>query len=692
MLYAAAEPAQENMSEDRGASERQPTGLLRGLSARLRPGKAKALPEDISPFFRFLLDSGIPEDEVLGLLNSGKALPSQIEPILLRRTDRDGWLAALGAHYETDFIDLRTEDVSPTVALVVPEDVARAHNLTCIAMDEDGLTLAMSDPEDRFGVTQVEQKTDFRVTRRVVCLSEDLAHFLEELYGSARTLEVSPREIIDEIIKKAILEGASDIHIEPLEDDISIRFRQDGMLIKSFDLRELAPRRTLLRHLKTALPVVVKNKSGASGKTMNIAENQKPQDGRIYLPTRSIDMRVSILPCMHGESIVIRIHRPEGHSDQLARLGFGGETLRRFQTMIQSPYGMILVSGPTGSGKTTTLYTVLRMLNSPDKKLLTVEDPIEYAIPDVIQVQTNTAKGVNFASALRSFLRHDPDIIMVGEIRDSETAVMAVEASLTGHLVLSTIHANDAVRTITRIKDLGVNPLLITSTCLGTLAQRLVRTNCPDCLEPARYSPRFYQLMERFQIPFRERDLMHGVGCQRCSHTGYRGRTAIHELMMLSAELRELILTRAPDSEIENCAREQGMRLLVEDALHKVAQGLTTEAEVLRVTLADTSVDLTKMLMPKQPKLRVAFSAPEQPVAEAPSAEDPAVTARIPQSVLAAAAQAARSSDTDVDVLDTRQAARRPRPTRPRVLAREMARDPLPILRRSDPAWLRGVS
>lgn len=557
--------------------------------------KGKGDGEDIPAFLRFLIEQGVPEEQLASHFHSGNLSPASLEPAFLDAVGRDPWLQALADRYQVPAFDLGSADVSPQVALVVPRDIGVAHKAVCIDIDEDGLTLAMVSPDDAHAISQVEDKTDFRVTRRMVVLARDVLEFQEMLYGTARNLSVSPRDIVDDIVKQAIREMASDIHIEPLEDEIQVRFRKDGVLIRAFDIRDVAPKKTIIRHLKSALPVVVKNKSGASGKTMNIAENQKPQDGRIYLPSRNIDMRVSILPTMNGESIVIRIHRPEADDANLARLGFSGDALRRFESVIQAPYGIILVSGPTGSGKTTTLYTVLRKLNSPEVKILTIEDPVEYNIPGVIQVQTNLAKDLDFASALRSFLRHDPDIVMVGEIRDSDTAIMAVEASLTGHLVLSTIHANDAVRTITRLKDLGVKPLLVTSTCLGTMAQRLVRTNCPDCTVPARFSPRFYKLMEFYQIPFREKDLMQGTGCSQCNQTGFKGRTGIHELMVMTPEIRELILKQVPDSELEALARQQGMRLLIEDALHKAAQGITTESEVLRVTLAASAGALEEL-------------------------------------------------------------------------------------------------
>ncbi|MGE0493197.1 MAG: GspE/PulE family protein [Vulcanimicrobiota bacterium] len=556
--------------------------MLELKSFRKLLSKDKAV--DRPRFFDFLARQGVAEEELVRHLSAGNRKPYLLEPFYLGRLGRKNWFSGLKEHYQVDAFSLEEADLSPQVALVVSQELSRHYGVTCIDIDERGLTLGMVDAANDESVATIEEKTDFRVVRRVAVLATDLAKFQEQLYGSARMLEISPREIVDDVIHRAIAQGASDIHFEPLEDELMVRFRKDGILMDSINAREFAPKKILLRHLKAALPVVVKNKSGASGKTMNIAETQKAQDGRIYLPSRNIDMRVSVLPTSHGESVVIRIHRP-GEGNGLQQLGFETALLDRFAPLIEAPHGILLVSGPTGSGKTTTLYTVLRRLNSPEKKILTIEDPVEYNVPGVVQVQTSEAKGLTFASALRNFLRHDPDIIMVGEIRDSETAVMAVEASLTGHLVLSTVHANDAVRTITRIRDLGVNPKLVASTCLGTMAQRLVRLNCPHCRAATPADDQLLRLAERYQIALDPSRLARGTGCDACNQTGYRGRTVIHELMVMTPELRVLVENQASDSDLERLAREQGMRLLLEDALSKVAAGLTTWEEVRRVTL-----------------------------------------------------------------------------------------------------------
>jgi type II secretory ATPase GspE/PulE/Tfp pilus assembly ATPase PilB-like protein len=556
--------------------------MLELKSIRKFLGKEKS--QERPPFYTFLSRKGIAEEELARHFEAGNHRPFTLEPFYLGTLGRQAWFEGLKAEYQVDYFDLEAADVSPQVATIVNQELSVAHRVTCVAATEKGLTLGMLDPSDEAAVAAIEEKTDFRVVGRVAVLGSDLRRFLEVLFGSARMLEVSPRAIVDDIISRAVAQGASDVHFEPLEDELLIRFRKDGLLINSLDAREFAPKKILLKHLKAALPVVVKNKSGAAGKTMNIAETQKAQDGRIYLPSCGIDMRVSVLPTSHGESIVIRIHRPsEGQT--LGDLGFCPQVLERFEEIIKAPHGIFLVSGPTGSGKTTTLYTVLRRLNSPEKKLLTIEDPVEYNVPGVVQVQTCDAKGVTFVSTLRNFLRHDPDIIMVGEIRDKETGIMAVEASLTGHLVLSTVHANDAVRTITRIRDLGVNPKLLTSTCLGTMAQRLVRLNCPHCSRPTTIDEGLKKLAQRYNIELEEGKVLAGAGCVECNGTGFKGRTAIHELMLMSPELRTLIESGAPDSDLERVARAQGMKLLVEEALERVAQGLTTVEEIRRVTM-----------------------------------------------------------------------------------------------------------
>lgn len=519
-----------------------------------------------------------------------------LEQYLISVVGKEKLLDALSKDYEVGGIDLDKMDVSARTGMVIPPEIAISGLAACVGVDERGIHLAMVNPRDDYVISQIESAIDFNVVERFVVLYSDLSRFHDALYGVSGPQNVSVRDLVDNIIRSALEQEASDIHIEPYEDDIKVRFRKDGMLIEAYDicktvLEGVPQKKFVIQHLKKSIPAVIKNKSGTSGRTMDNFETAKCQDGRIFLPTRNIEMRVSVLPSVHGESIAIRILNPERGNVSFLDLGFSAKEKERFETVINSPYGIILISGPTGSGKTTTLYTVLKSLNDPTRKILTVEDPVEYTISGIVQIQTNMAKELSFATALRSFMRHDPDIIMVGEIRDRETASMAVEASLTGHLVLSTIHANDAVRTITRLKDLAVNPLLITSTCLGTMAQRLVRVNCPHCRESAKFSSKFLKLLESFKIDYDVNSFIKSKGCKICNGMGYLGRMGIYELMLMTPAMKELILREAPDMEMEKLARDQGMQLLIEDALHKVTRGITTEEEVLRVTLSDHIFD-----------------------------------------------------------------------------------------------------
>jgi type IV pilus assembly protein PilB len=454
---------------------------------------------------------------------------------------------------------------------------------------------------------------------KYLCLAVDLDKFIKKVYGKSAVVAeetgipqtdddkdevedttpdviftgndadgmVGIRHLVDAIIQKAIDKGASDIHIEPTRKSMGIRYRTDGILYHDPEIEAILDREKKDRTLHNAIVNVIKNRSGASGKDMRLDEREKPQDGRIYIPQRDLDLRVSVIPSMHGESVVIRLHNREVGEFSLDKLGFEPEDLDKFTRLIKLPYGMILVSGPTGSGKTTTLYSVMQLINSPTKKTISIEDPIEYSIPGVIQAQTNAAKGFTFDQGLRAFLRHDPDIIMVGEIRDEPTASMSVEAALTGHLVLTTIHANDAVSTIPRLRELGVDQRIITSTIVLSMAQRLVRKICEKCKEPARFSTRLYKAMNKYNVDYNPDRLYKGKGCPVCKQTGYAGRMAIFELLEMTFDMKELILKGTTTDEMEDLARKQGMKTLLHDSLIKVARGITTEEEVWRVTLLE---------------------------------------------------------------------------------------------------------
>jgi general secretion pathway protein E len=376
---------------------------------------------------------------------------------------------------------------------------------------------------------------------------------------------------VNSLIARAAEMRASDIHIEPTEDAVKVRFRVDGGLIE----QEALP-----AHYKAALVSRIKVMAG-----LNIAERRLPQDGRIRQSVRGheIDLRIATSPTIHGESVVMRLLDRSNLSLDFASLGFHGAVLERFVRTLGLPHGIVLVTGPTGSGKTTTLYAALASLNAPDRKILTIEDPIEYRLVGVNQTQVSPQIGLDFAAALRSFLRQDPDIMMVGEIRDLETAQVAVQASLTGHAILSTLHTNSAASAVTRLLDMGVEPYLIASTLNGVLAQRLVRRLCPDCRRPTPVNPAALAAMGVSEAPA-SGVLYQAVGCASCGHTGFRGRAAILEFLEVDDDIRRLIVDRAEAGDIQRVALAGSMRSMMTDGLVKAGEGVTTLDEVLRVT------------------------------------------------------------------------------------------------------------
>ncbi|OGW41292.1 MAG: type II secretion system protein GspE [Nitrospirae bacterium RBG_13_39_12] len=394
---------------------------------------------------------------------------------------------------------------------------------------------------------------------------EDIGH-LKDLASEAPIIK-----LVNLFITRAIESRASDIHIEPFEDELKIRYRIDGVL---HDI-ESTPKR-----LQAAIVSRIKIMS-----KLNIAERRLPQDGRIRLKVdeREIDLRVSTIPVLYGESVVMRILHKEGIVIELNLLGFPSETLSNFNTLIKKPNGIILVTGPTGSGKTTTLYGALDKINSPDKKIITVEDPVEYQLKGVNQIQVKPQIGLNFANTLRHIVRQDPDIIMIGEIRDLETAEIAIQSALTGHLVFSTLHTNDAPSAITRLLDMGVENFLLSSTVRGILAQRLVRIICPSCKGLDSSSAADKEGLKQIGIGT-DIPLYFGKGCEKCSFTGYYGRNGIFELLFVDDDIRKLILKNADSNQIRESARQHGMRTLLEDGAEKIKKGITTLSEVFRVT------------------------------------------------------------------------------------------------------------
>jgi general secretion pathway protein E len=464
------------------------------------------------------------------------------------------------------------------------------------------LTVAVNDPRNFPQIDDLARQLGCESTRWVLSPREEILAAINRLYdrsdGDARKIVADLGELrgiedssifseleeledildvnheapiiqaVNVILTQALRRKASDIHIEPFQNDIRVRFRIDGLLYETFEL----PKR-LHAHIVSRLKVMA---------NLDIAEKRVPQDGRIKVKVadRLVDIRVSVIPMAFGERIVLRLLDKGATLIDFEHIGMDSRTLGRFENLITKSMGILLVTGPTGSGKTTTLYTAISRISSSEKNIITIEDPIEYELKGVGQIQTNPRTGLSFARGLRSILRHDPDVIMVGEIRDLETAEIAVQASLTGHLVFSTLHTNDAAGALTRLVDMGVEPFLIASSLLGVLAQRLVRVICPDCKEP--YVPE-KELLTKLEMP--EDTRFHwGRGCEECLQTGYRGRTGIFELLIMENEIRELLKTGSDAVTIKEAACRLGMTTLFEDGLAKVRGGITTLNEVLRVS------------------------------------------------------------------------------------------------------------
>jgi type IV pilus assembly protein PilB len=508
---------------------------------------------------------------------------------------------ALARQLKLPAVDLSRFEPDPRVLRLIPAEVARRHLVLPLRREGRSLTVAMADPTDlgllqdikfitRYDVHPVitgeftlrsliekhydtgEQQQLQDLLRSMEGVSEDVELVEdqeEETVTQAQINDAPVVKLINGILTEAVRRGASDIHLEPFEHELRVRYRIDGALQEVM--------KPPLR-LKAALTSRVKILA-----SLNIAERRVPQDGRIKLKlqNRVIDFRVSTLPVLFGEKVVLRILDKGNLTLDLTTFGFEPRALQDLMRAILNPYGMVLVTGPTGSGKTTTLYSALQRLNTPETNIMTVEDPVEYNLPGINQVQVKPEVGLTFASALRAFLRQDPNIIMVGEIRDLETGSIAIKAALTGHLVLSTLHTNDAPSTVTRLVDMGIEPFNVASAVNVVVAQRLVRRICPDCRAPTTYSPDELEVVgaDVSQVRF-----MKGRGCDACAGSGYRGRQGLYEVMPLSPELRRMILRGHSADELRAQAVREGMLTLRMDGLAKVARGITTLEEVLKET------------------------------------------------------------------------------------------------------------
>lgn len=508
-------------------------------------------------------------------------------------------VAAMAEFYNVPFVDLTTLEIPKTVIELVPESVAREHIVIPLALEGNTLKLITSDPTNY----EAMQKIQFILNREimpVLAVKEQIQEAINRNYGQTETESVDSMiaeftdtaieftdvdskgslanadesdapvvKLCNLIISEAVAARASDIHIEPFNDRIRIRYRIDGNLTE----RDNAPRRLLS-------PMLSRIKIMGS---IDISEKRRPQDGRIKMSIQGkhFDLRVSMLPSVHGQSAVMRILDRTNIMVGIRDLGFSEDNYARFQTIIKRPNGIFLVTGPTGSGKTTTLYAALNELNRPDRKIITAEDPVEYYLPGINQVEVRHNIGLNFARIIRAMLRQAPNIILVGEIRDKETAEIAVQASLTGHLVFSTLHTNDAPSAVTRLVDIGVPPFLIASSVIAIMGQRLVRVNCPKCREP--FTPADDQIRAAGITPdqLSRATFMKGKGCSHCRNAGYRGRQAIFEMMRMTSQLRELTFAQAPTQELRRKARAGGMKTLLEDGILKALKGSTTLDEVL---------------------------------------------------------------------------------------------------------------
>jgi len=504
---------------------------------------------------------------------------------------------ALARQLGLEFVDLAEYPIDRGAVALVPEAMARRILALPVTWAEDRLVIAMADPGNVLAVDDLRAVTGAEVTIVVATrtqLSEAIDRFHRLDAEVDEVAQIAAEELADDdegiapeavedapivkfvnlLIAQAVADRASDIHVEPTESDLRIRFRVDGVLHEVMH----SPR-SIQGGVISRLKVMA---------DINIAERRIPQDGRISLNVagKGVDLRVATLPTVYGEKVVMRILDKTQARLSLSDLGFHPAVLPRFEACFRKPYGTVLVTGPTGSGKSTTLYATLNVLNSPDKNVITVEDPVEYRLPGVNQVQVNPKAGLTFASALRSILRSDPDIVLVGEIRDRETATIAIEASLTGHLVLSTLHTNDAASTPMRLVEMGVEPFLVVSALDCIVAQRLARKLCDRCREE--YEPTHAELTEAgWPAALLKAEgpptLYRAVGCAACSRTGYRGRLAIHEVMVMSEEIRRMVVERYSSDDIKKTALSQGMLTLREDGLVKVAQGKTTLEELFRV-------------------------------------------------------------------------------------------------------------
>ena len=559
----------------------------------------------------YLIKQGLLTKEKLDkALEEQKATGQQLGQILINNhaVEEKQLYQILASQLDVEYFDLFNIRIPKNVIALVPEHIVKTYSVIPVKLEAKVLTVAMMNPSDTFAIDEIRTATGYHV-KPVISSASQINAAIENYYGGdviSRVLKLVKDEdaieektplskeeyqlqsliqsaeeapiikLVNAIINDAVTDRASDIHIEPTETDCRVRFRIDGLL---HDITNVSK--------QVYFPAISRIK--IMGK-MDIAERRLPQDGSftIIANEKNVDIRISTYPTLHGEKVVMRLLVREDVVFSLENLGFEEDDLKAFTSLIQRSCGIILVVGPTGCGKTTTLYSALSQLNSKEKNILTVEDPIEYAIPRIAQSQINVKAGFTFANSLRSMMRQDPDIILVGEIRDLETAELAIRASLTGHLVFSTLHTMDSLGAITRLIDMGIESFLIASSLIGVLAVRLIRKICPRCREPITPSSaildKFRDVIQRMNMSESDCTFYHGRGCDFCKNSGFRGRDGIFELLVISGEKMGDAITCGRMAELRNLALEQGLRSLRENGFKKAAKGITALEEVLQVT------------------------------------------------------------------------------------------------------------
>lgn len=548
----------------------------------------------------------ISHEELQEALKEQKETKQYLGEILIKKgiitADQIGM--AIASQLKISFINLNDFPVDKKVVYILPEEIVNKFKVVPLKLEGKDLTVAMVDPLNVFALQKMQQVSGYRINP-VLTTSVEMDKFIAQHFGSMKQAESAIREIVihkeeekkeedvsvevmaraaeggpviklvDSILAGAIEQGASDIHLESHKNDMLIRYRIDGVLYDKM-------------HIPKELQALVLSRVKIMA-DLDIADRRMPQDGRIgiSLANKSFDLRVSTLPAMHGEKIVLRILDKSSIMITLDKLGMEGDYLTKFNSLIMRSYGIILVVGPTGSGKTTTLYSALNKINRPDVNIVTVEDPIEYELEGITQVAVNPKIGVTFARGLRHILRQDPDVIMIGEIRDLETAEIAIQAALTGHLVFSTLHTNDAPSAVVRLIDMGVEPFLISSSLIGVLSQRLVRVACPYCKKIYKTKSSLIKEIKEFVGEDKEIELVEPVGCSKCHNIGYSGRSGIYELMLMSEKIRHMVLERRSSLDISNIARAEGMETLRQNGINKVLRKETTLQEVMRVAFIE---------------------------------------------------------------------------------------------------------